>query len=64
MIDYLYIDGGSGSGSLPEPSIGYGRDVISIEGEYLYITTISASYKDYVLDHKVLSEVQYTFVND
>ncbi|HBR01860.1 MAG TPA: hypothetical protein DD738_04550 [Ruminiclostridium sp.] len=64
VIDYLYIDGGSGSGSLPEPSIGYGRDVISIEGEYLYITTISASYKDYVLDHKVLSEVQYTFVND
>lgn len=65
IIDYLYIGNNqSNSGSTLKPSIGYGRDVLSIIGDELYIITISSSYEDYVLNQEVLNEIKYTFVSN
>jgi len=64
VIDYVYIGNSTKSGDTLKPAIGYGRDVLSIHGDELYIITLSASYDQYISDKSVLSKVNYGFVNN
>jgi RsiW-degrading membrane proteinase PrsW (M82 family) len=62
VTEYVYIDKTDvGSGNALEPSIGYARDILSIAGDDLYITTVSFSYEDYILNEEILNEVDYSF---
>ncbi len=63
VIDYLYIDNSQSKlGDTLKPDIGYGRDVLSVIGDELYIITLSADYERYINDHNALSEIQYAFI--
>lgn len=60
IINYYYISNSqSGLGDNKKPNIGYGRDILSIEGDDLYIITISSSYESFILNK--IGNVSYTF---
>lgn len=62
VIDYIYIGSSpTKAGDMLKPAIGYGRDILSIYGDELYIITLSANYEEYILDKSVLTQVNYGF---
>lgn len=65
VIDYVYIGSGSSKvGDNQKPAIGYGRDILSIYGDELYVITLSTSYDQYLLDNSALSKINYSFVGN
>ncbi len=63
VIDYVYISNSQSKlGDSLKPAIGYGRDVLSVMGDELYIITLSSDYERYIKDNNALSEIQYTFL--
>lgn len=62
IIDYVYIDSNQTNlGEKSKPSIGYGRDILSIVENDIYIITVSTSYEKYVLNNSILNEIKYAF---
>ncbi len=62
IINYVYISNSkSVSSDINKPDIGYGRDVLSIVNNDLYIITLSSSYENFVLNDNELVDLDYTF---
>lgn len=62
IINYVYIPNGQSSlRGANKADIGYGRDILSINGSDLYIITISSCYENFVLNGNTLSSVDYSF---
>ncbi|MGI6084455.1 MAG: PrsW family intramembrane metalloprotease [Acetivibrionales bacterium] len=62
IINYVYISNRqSASADINKPDIGYGKDVLSIVNNDLYIITLSSSYENFVLNDNKLIDVSYTF---
>ena len=62
IINYVYISNRqSAIGEINRPDIGYGRDVLSIAGNDLYIITLSTSYENFIMNDNKLVNLYYTF---
>ncbi len=62
IINYIYITNKQiTKGEINKPDIGYGRDVLSIVNNDLYIITLSTSYENFVLNDNKLADLDYTF---
>jgi len=62
VINYIYIPNTqSGVREISKPDIGYGRDILSIVDNDLYIITMSTSYENYVRNDNKLVNLDYTF---
>ncbi len=62
IINYVYISNSqSVSGDINKPDIGYGRDILSIVNNDLYVITLSSSYDNYILNDNTLINVGYSF---
>lgn len=57
IINYCYISNSSDK----KAGIGYGRDILTISGDDLYIITISSGYESFVLNGNKFSNVGYSF---
>ena len=64
VINYIYIKSGQASSGANKTDIGYGRDILCIYGNDLYIITISSGYENYVLNGNKLVNVNYSFNGD
>ncbi len=62
IINYVYISNSQNvSGDINKPDIGYGRDILSIINNDLYVITLSSGYDNYILNNNSLINVEYTF---
>ena len=62
IINYVYISNRQSSkGDINKPDIGYGRDVLSIVNDDLYIITLSTSYDNFVINDNKIIDLDYRF---
>lgn len=65
IINYYYVSNNQTSlGDTNKPNVGYGRDIITIADDNLYIITISSSYESFILNNNKFSNVNYNFIID
>lgn len=62
IINYVYIPNTqSAIGEINKPDIGYGRDILCIVNDDLYVITMSTSYENFILNDNKLVNIDYTF---